>query len=130
MVVHGSDFWKHLGESSNPAIVIDRARGSRHPKYPEFLQPLDYGYLEGISGGDGSEIDIRCGCGDRSRLTGVVCTADSVKCDAELKIITGCAAAEAETVLRAHNAGPQSAILIMNPLFTPYQEEGFSLHHR
>jgi len=96
-------------------IVIDRPAGSSHPRYPEFRYPLDYGYLDGTSGGDGNEIDVWCGSCDRSVLTGIVCTVDGVKRDAEVKLLAGCTAAEAETVLHAHNSGPQAAILVLNP---------------
>ena len=38
-------------------IVIDRPLGSHHPKYPDHLYPVNYGYVPGIIGGDGQEQD-------------------------------------------------------------------------
>jgi inorganic pyrophosphatase len=111
-------FWIQLEELLREhAVVIDRPRGTSHPQYPEFVYPLDYGYLAVTSGGDGNEIDIWCGSGDRSVLTGAVCTVDRVKNDAEIKLIVGCTANEAEAILQVHNSEPQAAILVINPRF-------------
>lgn len=41
--------------------VIDRPRGTVHPKYPSFVYPLDYGYLKNTSSADGEGIDIWLG---------------------------------------------------------------------
>ena len=38
-------------------ITIDRPLGSRHPRYPDLLYPINYGYIAGIMGGDGEEQD-------------------------------------------------------------------------
>ncbi len=38
-------------------IVIDRPRGSRHPRYPAVVYPLDYGYLDGTTAIDGGGVD-------------------------------------------------------------------------
>ena len=37
--------------------IIDRPIGSRHPLYPETVYPVNYGYVEGITAGDGEEQD-------------------------------------------------------------------------
>jgi inorganic pyrophosphatase len=40
------DFWQALDSLiSMSEIVIDRPRGTTHPRYPDFIYPLDYGYL-------------------------------------------------------------------------------------
>ena len=38
-------------------VSIDRPLGSTHPKYPDLVYPLNYGYIEGIPGGDGEPQD-------------------------------------------------------------------------
>ena len=38
-------------------VTIDRPLGSRHPRYPDLLYPINYGYIAGIMGGDGEEQD-------------------------------------------------------------------------
>ena len=38
-------------------VIIDRPLGSRHPKYPDIVYPVNYGYIEGIIAPDGEEQD-------------------------------------------------------------------------
>jgi inorganic pyrophosphatase len=55
-----TEFWSRLDELiKSSEIVIDRPKGTPHPKYPDLIFPLDYGYLKGTSGGDGDGIIIR-----------------------------------------------------------------------
>lgn len=37
---------------------IDRPMGSAHPRHPEMIYPVNYGYVTGVIGGDGSEQDV------------------------------------------------------------------------
>ncbi|MBP3883982.1 MAG: inorganic pyrophosphatase [Olsenella sp.] len=37
---------------------IDRPLGSAHPRYPDTVYPVNYGYVEGVCGGDGEEQDV------------------------------------------------------------------------
>lgn len=37
---------------------IDRPLGSCHPRHPELYYPVNYGYVDGVIGGDGAEQDI------------------------------------------------------------------------
>ncbi len=53
---------------------IDRPMGSFHPRHPNLYYPVNYGYVTGIIGGDGSEQDIYL-LGEKapvSEYTGVV----------------------------------------------------------
>lgn len=38
--------------------IIDRPLGSRHPRYPDLIYPVNYGYVEGIFAPDGEEQDV------------------------------------------------------------------------
>ena len=38
--------------------VMDRPLGSRHPRYPDMLYTVNYGYVPGVMAGDGSEQDV------------------------------------------------------------------------
>ncbi|MBR1821552.1 MAG: inorganic pyrophosphatase [Clostridia bacterium] len=38
--------------------VIDRPIGSRHPRHPDMIYPINYGYIEGVIAGDGAEQDV------------------------------------------------------------------------
>ena len=106
-------FWTHLDELvATSEIVIDRPSGSRHPRYPGIVYPLDYGYLAGTSGGDGNEIDIWRGSMTGPRLDAVVCTVDLHKRDTEVKLLLGCTQAEKDTILRFHSDGAMAAVLV------------------
>jgi inorganic pyrophosphatase len=106
-------FWRNLAELLRThRLVIDRPKGSRHPRFPELEYPLDYGYLEGTSAVDGNGVDVWVGSDPGRRLVGVICTVDSYKGDAELKLLVGCTPEEMQVVLQRQNSGPMAAILI------------------
>ena len=71
-------------------LTIDRPKGSEHPNFPQFIYPLDYGYLEGTTAGDGDGIDVWIGGAKGTGLVGVLCTVDRWKRDAELKLLLDC----------------------------------------
>lgn len=109
-------FWERLDDLvSSSRVVVDRPRGTAHPRYPEFVYPLDYGYLDGTQVIDGGGVDVWVGSLPEKRVTAVVCTVDVEKRDTELKLLLGCTPEEAQTILQAHNGDFQSAILIPRP---------------
>ena len=98
------NFWTRLDRLiASSVIVIDRPKGSTHPRYPEIVNPLDYGYLKGTSGGDGNEIDVWQGSMPEKQLAAVACTVDTLKGDAEIKLLVGCTNEEIGTVYKFHN---------------------------
>jgi inorganic pyrophosphatase len=97
-------------------IIVDRPRGSAHPRYPEFIYPLDYGYLAGTTSPDGGGIDVWLGSLPERRVTAVICNEDLAKRDSEVKLLLGCMPEEAQTVLGVHNQDSQSAICMLRPL--------------
>ncbi len=105
------DFADRLVAASS--VVIDRPHGSRHPRYPAYVYPLDYGYLDGTKAMDGGGIDVWQGNLSEKRVTGIILTIDLLKRDAELKLLVGCTAAEADTALAAHQTESQAALLIL-----------------
>ena len=38
-------------------VTVDRPLGSYHPKYKDLYYPVNYGFVEGIIGGDGEDQD-------------------------------------------------------------------------
>ena len=38
--------------------TIDRPLGSPHPRHPEMIYPINYGYVDGVFAGDGAEQDV------------------------------------------------------------------------
>lgn len=104
-------FWQSLETLvSESPLVIDRPQGSVHPRYPDFIYPLDYGYLDGTRSGDGGGIDVYLGTLGR-RVTGVICQVDLHKKDVEIKILLGCTDIEMETALKVSNESSLSGVL-------------------
>ena len=61
---YNEDFWKALDELvNNSDIIIDKPKGTAHPKYPNFIYKVDYGYLKETSSMDGAGIDVWVGSG-------------------------------------------------------------------
>lgn len=109
-------FWERLDDLvAGSQIMIDRAKGTTHPRYPEFVYPLDYGYLDHTQAIDGGGVDVWVGSLPERRVTAVICTVDVIKRDTELKLLLGCTPEEAEIVLQTHNGDFQSAILLPRP---------------
>lgn len=107
------DFWHMLDRLvAECELVIDRPRGSAHPRYPEVRYPLDYGYLAGTRAGDGDGIDVWVGSLAERRVNGVICTVDAFQRDAEIKVLLACTPEEVKLALRVHNAGQQRGILV------------------
>jgi len=111
-----ADFWSFLDRLIvSSKVVVDRPRGSRHPRYPELVYPLDYGYLEGTTAGDGDGIDVWLGASKKRAVTGVLLTIDLVKRDAEVKLTLGCTAEERLIALKFLKSQFMQAILIDRP---------------
>ncbi len=107
-------YWKGLDQLvAQCGLVIDRPRGSCHPRYPDLIYPFDYGYLQNTQAMDQGGIDVWVGTLAEKKVTALICTVDLLKNDAEIKILLGCSPEEAAIILKTHNDGPQSAILIM-----------------
>lgn len=107
-------YWLSLDElAASCEVVIDRPKGTAHPRFPAMIYPLDYGYLQGTSSGDGNEIDCWIGSLPEHSVTGVAFTVDLLKRDMEGKLLIGCTADEMQIILALHNGGPMSAMLLI-----------------
>lgn len=107
-------YWEHLDSLvSRSEIVINRPRGSTHPRFPDFVYPYDYGYLAETQGGDGDGIDVWFGSLPDRNLIGGILTVDLDKRDVEVKLLLGSTGAETEAILQAHNDGDQAATLVL-----------------
>lgn len=61
-----TEFWKALDKLVvRSEIVIDRPKGTAHPKYPDFIYKVDYGYLKDTSSMDGAGIDVWVGSDEK-----------------------------------------------------------------
>ena len=100
---YNEDFWKVLDELVNSSeIVIDRPKGSAHPRFPDFIYRVDYGYLKDTTSMDGAGIDIWVGSGDK-KIDAIICIVDLMKKDSEIKILFGCTEEEKTEVYRTLN---------------------------
>lgn len=96
-------FWTALDELvSSSEIVIDRPKGSAHPRFPAFIYKVDYGYLKDTSSMDGAGIDVWVGSGEK-KIDAVMCVVDLRKRDSEIKILVGCTEEEKLEIYKTHN---------------------------
>jgi inorganic pyrophosphatase len=110
---NSGDFWTHLDQLvATSRIVIDRPKGTAHPRYPEVIYPVDYGYLDGTTTVDGGGIDVWRGTTGAARPDAILCTVDLLKRDAEIKILLGCSDEEQQTILDFHNGETMRALLV------------------
>lgn len=97
-------FWSALDTLiEQSSIVIDRPKGTAHPRYPDFVYPVDYGYLKNTSSMDGGGIDVWLGSEKERLLDAVMCIVDLTKRDSEIKLLIGCTEQEKELVFQVHN---------------------------
>ena len=100
---YNEDFWEALDKLvSNSEIVIDRPKGSAHPRFPNFIYKVDYGYLKDTTSMDGAGIDVWVGSGNK-KIDAIMCIVDLMKKDSEIKILIGCTEEEKMEVYRTHN---------------------------
>ena len=100
---NNSNFWQALDRLvAESTIVIDRPKGSAHPRFPDFIYRVDYGYLKGTSSIDGAGIDVWVGSGEKT-VDAVMCIVDLMKRDSEIKILIGCTEEEKAIIYETHN---------------------------
>jgi len=79
-------------------VEIDRAGGTPHPRFPDLVYPLDYGFIRGTTSSDGGGVDVFVGSLDQHKVTGALATFDEAKGDAEIKVLYDCTPAEIDTI--------------------------------
>jgi inorganic pyrophosphatase len=124
MMKPDGSFWKAMTELlMTSGIVIDRPKGSTHPRYGEAIYPLDYGYLENTTSSDGGGIDVWIGSlnsvmdqRNTKILTGILCTFDTLKRDAEIKLLIGCTKENIQVIQHFHTE--MHTLYVPNPMVT------------
>ena len=97
-------FWQAIDKLvSSGKIVIDRPKGSAHPRYPEIIYDLDYGYIENTASMDGGGIDLWRGSLPDAECDAIICTVDLLKRDSEIKLLIGCTDEEKQIAYEFHN---------------------------
>ena len=101
---YDKDFWKAVDALvSSGEIVIDRPKGSVHPRFPSIKYEVNYGYIENTSSMDGGGIDVWRGSLPSDEVNAIICTVDLMKKDSEIKLLIGCTEEEIDTVYEFHN---------------------------
>lgn len=104
MNVNDTAFWLALDELvKSSKIIIDRPKGSKHPRFSDVIYQVDYGYLENTTSMDGAGIDVWRGSKDDCTIDAVMCIVDLMKKDSEIKILIGCTEEEREIIYQFHN---------------------------
>ena len=97
------EFWEMLDSLvSESEIVIDRPKGTNHPKFADFLYKVDYGYLKDTNSMDNEGIDVWVGTGEK-KIDAIMCIVDLLKRDSEIKILIGCTEEEKRLIYKTHN---------------------------
>jgi inorganic pyrophosphatase len=114
------DFWKHINTLvQKNEIIIDRPKGSRHPKYTDIIYEFDYGYLKNTKTTDGSGIDVFKGTLHNKTVTSIICTVDLLKKDIEIKLLIGCTIPQKRKIYEFLNESENmKAILIEKDILT------------
>ena len=98
------EFWRAMEELIAASdIVIDRPRGSRHPRHADIVYPLDYGYLADTTSPDGDGIDVWLGSGEDRTLRAVLLSVDLEKRDSEIKLLMGLTEEETMEIYAFYN---------------------------
>lgn len=101
---YDNDFWQSIDTLvSSGKIIIDRPKGSTHPRFPDIKYELDYGYIENTSSVDGAGIDVWHGSLPSNAVNAIICTVDLMKKDSEIKLLIACTEEEMNTVYEFHN---------------------------
>jgi len=101
---YDNDFWKAIDTLvSSGKIVIDRPKGSAHPRFPDIEYKVDYGYIENTVSMDDGGIDVWCGSLSDNTVNAIICTVDLMKKDSEIKLLIGCTEEETNTIYEFHN---------------------------
>ena len=116
-----TSFWQAMRQLLlSHFLIVDRPRGTHHPRFSAMIYPLDYGYLENTMSSDGGGIDVWLGSLNTMTsstgakiLTGILCTFDTLKRDAEIKLLMDCSTDDVQIIRDFHN--DMHTLYIPNP---------------
>lgn len=64
-----AEFWEYMEKLVvSTSITIDRPKGISHPRYPDMVYPVNYGYFEGTRSPDNSGIDVWTGSNSKKLM--------------------------------------------------------------
>jgi inorganic pyrophosphatase len=108
------EFWDYLDTLvKENEIIIDRPKGTKHPRYDHMVYEFDYGYIDGTKTTDSGGIDVFKGSLHSKNVNTFICTVDLFKKDVEIKILIGCTPMEKRKIYEfLNNSDKMKAILI------------------
>lgn len=107
-------FWDAVDQlTATHSVVIDRPKGSAHPRFSDMIYPLDYGYLEGTAAIDGEGVDVWIGTSGTQQVDALLCVVDLPKGETEIKLLLSCTDEEKEAALRFQNRPPHMLALLV-----------------
>jgi inorganic pyrophosphatase len=113
MVNSGDAFFKAFEQLiCEHGFTIDRPKGTAHPRFPDLVYPINYGYINNTQSQDGEGIDVFLGDNDGAGVVGILCSIDTVKKDSEVKVLYNCTEKNIQTALKMMNNGPMRGILV------------------
>jgi inorganic pyrophosphatase len=93
------EFWEYINNLvKNNEIIIDRPKGTWHPKYNDVVYEIDYGYIKDTRTTDNGGIDVFKGSLHSKNVNTIMCTIDLLKKDIEIKILIGCTENEKQKI--------------------------------
>lgn len=109
-----ASFWEACDTLlASSETMIDRPKGTAHPRYPDLIYPFDYGYLVSTVAGDGDGIDLFIGSLlQPAQLIGILCTLDQLKRDMEIKLLINCTDQDVNTIVNFLNSEYMSVMYI------------------
>lgn len=108
--------WEQLDllVQEHPVVVL-RPRGTRHPRFPDLVYPLDYGFIDGTVGGDGEGIDVWVADPAARHVPALFVTFDPLKRNSEIKVVLGGGEAELSSVVDFLTPLALSHLLVRRP---------------
>jgi inorganic pyrophosphatase len=110
------NYWEMLQKIiKEKGITIDRKEGTQHPRYPDIIYVVDYGYINNTKSMDMNEIDVFVGKGKGQTINGVFCSIDISKNDSEIKVVIDCTDEEVKAISnQLNNSKYMKAIYMPN----------------
>jgi inorganic pyrophosphatase len=107
-------FWEYLNKLvQENEIIIDRPKGTKHPKYDNIIYEFDYGYIKDTKTTDGGGIDVFKGSLHNKNVNTIICTTDLYKKDIEIKILIGCTVIEKRKIYNFLNGHESMKALLI-----------------
>jgi len=107
------EFWAYLQRLVDTSEwIIERPKGSMHPRFTSQPYPADYGYLLQTTSSDMHEADIWIGSLNGIKIDGVLCSVDLYKRDVELTILINCTDDEISEIEDFTNSGQMRTLFV------------------